>query len=97
MAYLLTAKKIRVLLDELDKARFLREVQRSVWISKRGYPSFTFRGKNRTLHRFILGVGDSSIIVDHANKNPLDNRRENLRVVTKAQNAWNAKPHRDSV
>ena len=40
------------------------------------------------MHRLILGlkVGD---FADHINRNRLDNRKSNLRTVTKLQNAWN--------
>ena len=51
-------------------------------------------GRQRTLrmHRLILGVTDSSVIVDHINHNGLDNRRVNLRCVSAAENAWNRRP-----
>ena len=41
------------------------------------------------LHRFILGITDADVSVDHKNGNGLDNRRENLRVCTQANNALN--------
>ena len=45
------------------------------------------------LHRFVLGLDKGTYsddtIVDHINHNPLDNRKENLRVVTKSENALN--------
>jgi hypothetical protein len=37
------------------------------------------------MHNLILGI----IGVDHKNHDGLDNRRENLRIVTAAQNGWN--------
>ena len=45
------------------------------------------------LHRVIVGLepGDPRV-VDHINRDRLDNRRANLRVVTRGENAQNAKP-----
>jgi hypothetical protein len=42
------------------------------------------------MHRFILGVEDGE--VDHVDGDRLDNRRENLRLVTHSQNLMNQKP-----
>jgi hypothetical protein len=47
-------------------------------------------GEKRTvyMHRQIMGEPEG-MLVDHRNRDGLDNRRENLRVCTKRQNAWN--------
>ncbi len=49
------------------------------------------------MHRLLLGLSDVAGLsrieeVDHANRDKLDNRRENLRVVTVSQNHWNRDP-----
>jgi hypothetical protein len=44
------------------------------------------------LHRLILALQPSDgMIADHINGDTFDNRRENLRVATPAQNNWNSK------
>lgn len=48
------------------------------------------------MHRLIMGVSDRAIHIDHINHNPLDNRRENLRVVNHQQNIFNRRPNRNS-
>lgn len=42
------------------------------------------------LHRLIMDLYEPDLVVDHINRNPLDNRKCNLRIVTKTQNHLNA-------
>lgn len=48
-------------------------------------------GKNMRLpmHRYILGVTDSKVLVDHINHDTLNNTEANLRPVTRSQNNMN--------
>jgi hypothetical protein len=63
----------------------------SVHITKcrSGGPNYVRRNKTR-IHRLILGLtADDKVMVDHINRNGLDNRRENLRLATCSQNQFN--------
>lgn len=42
------------------------------------------------MHRFILGVEDGSVHVDHIDGNPLNNTRTNLRTTDNAHNRYNS-------
>jgi hypothetical protein len=49
------------------------------------------RGGHLMMHRVLLGMANAKRpLVDHINRNGLDNRRENLRLCTHMQNLWNA-------
>lgn len=70
--------------EDVPRIRYIK------WkLSTSGYVMNTpkFKGSNQHLSRIILNVDD---FVDHINHNPLDNRKQNLRVVTKSQNQMNA-------
>ena len=57
-----------------------------------GYPYAVCKQQGRRIfmHRFVLGIATDAKI-DHRNQKTLDNRRENLRVATNAENARNSK------
>jgi hypothetical protein len=50
------------------------------------------------LHRELMGLqpGDK-LVIDHINRDPLDNRKANLRAVSQSENTQNSRPHRDRV
>lgn len=49
----------------------------------------------KKIHRYITDAPDG-VLVDHRDGDGLNNCRSNLRVCTRAQNAWNANAHADS-
>jgi hypothetical protein len=55
-----------------------------LWYAIRNTGSTTER-----MHRFILGVTDTKILVDHKNGNGLHNQRKNLRRATSQQSQYN--------
>jgi hypothetical protein len=83
------AKGRCALVDDDDFAR-ISEYQ---WhITSRGYVAgtVTINGTPKLvyLHRFLLNAPPGRY-VDHINGDRLDNQRDNLRLVTRAQNQWN--------
>ena len=55
------------------------------------------KGKSRIIlmHRIIMNCPDEYLI-DHKDKNPLNNQKYNLRICTKSQNAMNSKIARNN-
>lgn len=91
-AVIITKKGDRILIDTKD----LPLVQGHSWcISKTGYAVSNIAGTTTKLHRLITNC-PQSLVVDHVNGNPLDNRRRNLRICSAKDNSRNKAPGKNN-
>lgn len=83
---ILLFKDNKILIDKND----YEKISKHSWcISKTGYAVSNIDHKVTKMHRYILGLSNPKIIVDHINHNKLDNRRKNLRLCSDFENSRN--------
>lgn len=70
-------------------------IKKYKWHNSHGYAAGWVEGKKTRMHHLILGKPTKGMVVDHINRNSLDNRRENLRFATKEQNSQNAEKRKN--
>ena len=75
-----------MLVDDEDFER----IKKHTWHRDNGYIKTNMNGKNTKLHRFILDITDSQILIDHIDRNPLNNQKSNLRICDRSENVINA-------
>lgn len=75
----------------IDKSDYHLIEGKNLSITPNGYITFTFKKKRILLHRLIMDAPDG-MVVDHRNHDTKDNRRENLRLCTHAENGKNKRP-----
>lgn len=92
MLTILTEKGQEILVDEED----WHLVAEHTWCLRNGYAATTIDGRGLYMHRMILGLDGSRPIVDHKNRNRLDNQKQNLRICTFSQNSANRIADSDS-
>lgn len=81
--------KTYVIGDILVDDEFKYILKKYKWYSKKeGHLRAKIDGKFIYLHHFILNTTE---LVDHIDRNPLNNKKCNLRLATKSQNAMNSK------
>jgi len=74
----------------------LQKVIRHNWyLDTNGYP-MTYTGRSKTLHKNLLGKQEKGYVIDHINRNKLDNRLENLRIITCKENSYNRSKNKSS-
>jgi len=86
--------KYVALVDDDDYETLIKmrwSVYKKEWTSAYASTGIYIDGKKKwvTMHRFILGLTDPKMIVDHIDHNGLNNQRSNLRLCSVSQNAAN--------
>jgi hypothetical protein len=71
--------KTKIDLDDVDRVKNIK------WHDSKGY---VLSAKHGYLSRFLLNY-EGEDVVDHINRNPLDNRKRNLRVISQNRNTKN--------
>ena len=88
-----TSKGDKIIIDTSDAEKVMRY---SWCISKTGYVVANINNKVTKMHRYLLGISDCNVIIDHKNGSPLDNRRCNLRVCSQSENAKNVRKKKNN-
>jgi hypothetical protein len=86
-------KYIHHLLLDNEDFKKISKYKFNVAIGKSGhvYALIKIENKFELLHRYLLGITDPKICVDHKNGNTLDNRRKNIRTCSQRENSRNSK------
>ena len=63
-------------------------IKHNWYIDSNGYP-MSYTSRSKTLHKNLLGKQEKGFVIDHINRNKLDNRYNNLRVITSRENSYN--------
>jgi hypothetical protein len=82
----------KMALVDLADFHWLRQFKwHAMRVGSKFYACRTERGRTILMHRRIMDPPEG-LVVDHKNDNGLDNRRDNLRICTQAQNRYNSRP-----
>ena len=79
----------------VSKSKLEYVLRHSWYLGGNGYP-MTYTARSKTLHKNLLGKQETGYVIDHINRNKLDNRFENLRVITAKENSYNRTKSKNS-
>lgn len=79
----------------VSKSKLEYVLRHSWYLDSNGYP-MTYTARSKTLHKNLLGKQEQGYVIDHINRNKLDNRMENLRIITSKENSYNRTKNKNS-
>lgn len=85
----LTQGKVAII-DYMDRGLVAGLTFHAVRVEKQWYAATTIDGERHYLHHIIVGKPKRGFVVDHRDRDGLNNRRANLHHVTKGMNTRNA-------
>lgn len=94
MKEILLTKNQVALVDDDD----FEKVSQYKWYAAKQKSKFraATKGGRLLMHRLIMDVTDTKILVDHIDTNPLNNQKENLRLCSVAENNKNRKAFKNN-
>lgn len=104
--YITEGPVTKILLKNVDKwclidTEDIEKVKICTWYGKKDkwnqYARGMVKGKEVKMHRYIMGVTDPKIHIDHINGDGFDNRKENLRIANNSTNHMNQKIRSDNM
>lgn len=79
----------------VSKSKLEYVLKHSWYLGSNGYP-IAYTARSKTLHRNLCGKQEKGFVIDHINRNKLDNRDENLRIITSKENSYNRSKNKNS-
>lgn len=71
-------------------ANIVSEFEKYLWTISKGYAVRNNKENSHVfMHQSIKGKAPKGLVIDHINRNKLDNRAENIRFITQQQNTFN--------
>lgn len=103
--YITEGPVTKILLKNVNKwclvdTEDVEKIRICTWYSKKEkynqYARGMIKGKEVKMHRYIMGITEPKIHIDHINGNGFDNRKENLRIANNSTNHMNQKVRVDN-
>ena len=80
----------------VSKSTYLKIIDLKWYLNSNGYPATYKFGRAKSLHKFLFKKLEKGLVVDHINRDRLDNRLENLRIITQKENSYNRNKNSNS-